>query len=78
MRWRKVKDGVEGVEGNSDVPSTPKWRSDCGTFSIKKRQTHDERGNIMERYPWELWKGEKLLCCYGLLSDAKAYVKDYA
>jgi len=55
-----------------------KWRrtqgvyhSDCGRFTIKKEPTHDASGALMERYPWVLYKGKTVVCCYGLLSEAK-------
>jgi len=57
MKWQKLKG---------------EYRSDCGTFTIKKTPTHGAAGNRETRYPWELYKGEVLVCCYGLLSEAKA------
>lgn len=51
--------------------SQGEYHSDCGTYVIKKRPTHDDNGNIIERYPWELYKGKKIICCYGLLKYAK-------
>lgn len=59
MKWKR-SDGV--------------YHSDCGTYIITKRPTHDVNGNIINRYPWELRKGKekKILCCAGFLSEAKA------
>jgi len=51
------------------------YHSSCGTYTIVKRATHDENGNIMNRYPWEVFKKGKSDCCYGLLSEAKAYTE---
>jgi len=59
MKWRRVQG---------------EYHSDCGTYVIKKRPTHDSNGNIINRYPWELWKEKKIVCCYGLLSEAKASI----
>ena len=55
MRWRR---------------SQGAYLSDCGNFTIKKVPTH-AFGRIVERYPWQLFKGKTLVCCYGLLSEAK-------
>lgn len=54
------------------------YHSDCGTYIIRKRRTHDTNGNIVNRYPWEVSKGKKVVCCYGLLSEAKAFTEQAA
>ena len=56
MNWRRTKG---------------EYHSDCGNFTISKKPTHDANGNIIERYPWQLFKGKAIVCCYGLLGEAK-------